>query len=258
MKEFLIKTIKLWLALICFGIAIGLFYLLSDFFSNGGGFVRVKGLIAPFIFVIFGVSLLCSFIKTSFNNGNRYYGIIAILFVALIGGGVWYFNSTSYQNKRQFNNVMNGTLSEDEALAGIGNMLKEHTPESTDLAIQCLEHLDAKGSKKATFLLGEIYFDEIYEVQDYSKALKYLDKSREAYEIAETNDDFVVIMPHELTKSYEYLGDIYSQGLAGKFDKDKALHYYRLSLKGQLKVNAGKIEHKIEALSPDSVSSINE
>jgi len=257
MKDFIVKTIKLWLALVCFGIAIGLYFLLFDFFSKGGGFIRLKGLIAPIVFAIFGVSLLCSFIKTAFKHGNRYYGIIAILVVALIGGGVWYFTSSSYQNQRLLNKIMNDTISEEDALAGINDVLSESTPEYVDLAIECLEHLDEKGSKEATFLLGEIYFEDRYGVQDYTKALKYLDKSRAAYEMAEVQEDYI-LMAHELTKSYEYLGDIYSGGLAGEVDKDKAIRYYQLSLKGQLKINSASIERKIEALTPDSVSNINE
>lgn len=259
MKDFFAKTIKLWLSIICFALAVGLYFLLSDFFSSGKGFIRLKGLIAPIVFAIAGVSLFSSFIKTSFKTGNRYYGIISILFVVLIGGGAWYFTSSNYQTQRTCNLIINDEMTDQDALMAISDLLKEDNEKATETAIKCLEHLNAKGVKDATFKLGEIYFDDKYRVQDYSKALNYLEKSREAYELTEASDEYRFVMPYELVKSYEYLGDIYSNGLTGEFDKEKALRYYQLSLKGQLKVNSWSIEHKIEALSQDSVSNqINE
>lgn len=254
MKDFFAKTIKLWLSIICFALAVGLYFLLSDFFASGKGFIRLKGLIAPIAFAVAGVSLFCSFIKTSFKTGNRYYGIIAILFVILIGGGAWYFSSSNYQNQRTYNLIINDEMTDEDAILAISDLLKEDNKTATEIAIKCLEHLHAKGVKDATFKLGEIYFDDKYSAQDYPKALNYLEKSREAYELTEASDEYRFVMPYELAKSYEYLGDIYSNGLAGEFDKEKALRYYQLSLNGQLKVNSWSIEHKIEALLQDSVS----
>lgn len=257
MKDFLAKTIKLWLSIVCFALAVGMYFLLSDFFSNGKGFIRLKGLIAPIAFAVAGVYLCCSFIKTSFKSGNRYYGIVAILIVILIGGGAWYFSSDIYQNKRTYNLIVSDKMTNEDALAAISVLLKEDNEKATEIAIKCLEHLHAKGVKDATFNLGEIYFEDKYGVQDYSKALNYLEKSREAYEVSEASDEFRVIMPYNLTKSYEYLGDIYGNGLAGEVEKEKALKYYQLSLNGQLEVNSWSIENKIEALLQDSVSNHN-
>lgn len=258
MGNFFIKTIKLWGAIICFAASIGLFYLLSDFFSNGGGFIRVKGLIAPIVFAFLGLSLLWSFVKTGFKQGNRYNAVIAILLVAIIGGCFWYFTSTGYQNQRIYNNIVNGNKSDEEALSDIEQLLTARDPDATKLAVECLIHLHNNGVKEASFKLGEMYFSDDYGIQNYTYAFTYLDGAREKYEIAEAQEGDQMFGNHELSKIYEYLGDIYSNGLNGEVNADKAIDYYRLSIKNPLNFNSSAIEKKINTLSNNPDESLSE
>jgi len=258
MGNFFFKTIKLWGAIICFAASIGLFFLLSESFTNGVGFIRVKGLIAPILFAIIGLWLLWGFVKTGLKQGNRYYTVIAILLVVIIGGGFWYFTSAGYQNQRIYNNIVNGNVSDEEALSDISDLLSKRNPNTINLAIECLVHLHNKGVKEASFKLGEMYFTNDYGVQNFSNAFIYLEGAREKYEIADAQEGDQILGNHDLSKIFEYLGDIYNEGLNGDVDVEKALNYYRLSLKNPLNFNSSSIEQKINKLSKIQDENISE
>lgn len=259
MGNFFIKTIKLWGALLCFAISIGLALLLKDFFSNGGGFIRVKGLIAPVVFAVFGVVLLIGFIKSSFKQQNRVAGIISLLLLCAFGFAIYYFTSSDVKYDKLYNQMVRGEIPEEKRLSEITTLLNTHDAKALSVAIKCLEHYASNGSAEANYKLGEIYFTDEYGLKDYPRAFTFLDKSRELFEISETqNED--ALMEHDLAKVYEFLGDIYCSGLNGETDLERALNYYNLSLKYPLNLSASRIEEKIQQISSkdEEVESDNE
>lgn len=66
------KTWRLWMALLCFGLAIVTGCLVADFLSgNGGSFIRVKGLVAPLLFAICGIVSFADFITHLFKKDDE-------------------------------------------------------------------------------------------------------------------------------------------------------------------------------------------
>ena len=253
MGQFFLKTVKLWGALICFAISVGLFYLMGEFFTNGGGFIRVKGLLAPIVFAIFGLILLLGFIKSSFKEGNRGSALITIVLLCGIGGVIYYFSSDNLKHDRTYEKIVSNDLTEEEAFSEIIKMLNESDVHSITTAIKCLEHYASNNSAQANFKLGEIYFTDEYGLQDYSKAYSYLDKARELFEIEDaSNGDSIT--EHDLSIAYDYLGDIYSKGLNGETNIEKAINYYKLALEYPINLHSKEIESKIQELTVSNVS----
>lgn len=253
MGQFFLKTVKLWGALICFAISVGLFYLMGEFFTNGGGFIRVKGLLAPIVFAIFGLILLLGFIKSSFKEGNRGSALITIVLLCGIGGFIYYFSSDNLKHDRTYEKIVSNDLTEEEAFSEIIKMLNESDVHSITTAIKCLEHYASNNSAQANFKLGEIYFTDEYGLQDYSKAYSYLDKARELFEIEDaSNGDSIT--EHDLSIAYDYLGDIYSKGLNGETNIEKAINYYKLALEYPINLHSKEIESKIQELTVSNVS----
>ena len=243
MANFFSKTAKLWLAIACFALAAGFFFLLNWFFSSGGGVIKIKAIILPFIFVVIGVVQLGKFIISSFKKGNRLAGLLSIAFVLAVGGVIAYLMSDHVRYDRFYDNVTDNSIPEDEALITIRNLLLEDDPEAKDIAVKCLEHLASNGSASACEELGEMYFLGNRHLQkDYSKAKTYFD---EAYKLSrkDPQDSFLT------TDTYEHLGDIYSQGLCGEVDNEKALKYYNLALSNTiLSIGTDAIKAKIEKI----------
>lgn len=253
MGHFFFKTAKLWGAIGCFAISIGLFFLLSDFFSNGGGFIKVKGLLAPIVFAIFGLILLFGFVKSNFKEGSRGSALIAIALLCVGVGVIYYFSSNEIKHNRTYDKIAGNELTEDEAFSEITKMLNETDSHSIATAIKCLEHYASNNSAQANFKLGEIYFTDEYGLQNYSKAYYYLDKARELFEIEDaSNGDS--LMEHDLSIAYDYLGDIYSKGLNGETSIEKAINYYKLALEYPINLHSKEIESKIQELTSSTVS----
>lgn len=55
-------------------------------------------------------------------------------------------------------------------------------------------------------------------------------------------------MEHDLSIAYDYLGDIYSKGLNGETNIEKAINYYKLALEYPINLNSKEIESKIQEL----------
>ena len=248
MKDFLKKTIYLWLSIVCFGIAIGLLYLLTDFFERGGGFIRIKGIIAPIVFSIFGLISLWKFIKNSFVEKNFIELTASVLLIGAVGYGVYYFSSSNYKTSQLLEKIQNGSISEDECISQIIFMLNEDNPESKVGAVECLKALTDKGSAQAWFKLGELY----YEKQDYTKAEDSFIRVCEISEPTEVKNNDYRQIGHDLSLTYEYLGNIYNAGLSGDTDKKKALMYYERALQYQLNMHSDKIRKAIETIKSET------
>lgn len=244
MKDFLKKTLYLWISIICFGIAIGLLYLLTDFFERGSGFIRVKGLVAPIVFAIFGLTSLWKFIKKSFAEKNYIELTTSVLLIVAVGYGVYYFSSSNYQTSQLLEKIQNGSISDDECISKVTVMLNEDNPESKAGAVECLKALSDKGSAQAWIKLGELY----YEQQDYTKAEDSFIRVCEILEPKEVEGTDYKHIGHDLSLAYEYLGNIYNAGLSGYMDKQKALIYYERAIQYPFNMHSVKIQKEIESI----------
>lgn len=222
MKNFLGKTLYLWISIICFGLAIWLLYLLNDFFNNGGGIIRVKGILAPLSLALFGLISLWKFIKK--NIAEKNYAALSIS-VLIIAGAVWsimYFSSTEYKTSKLLSEIQNDKIDEDTGIAEITKLLNEDTPEATEGALKCLDAMAEKGSSKAWLELGVRY----YLKKDFGNAEKAFSQVCLILEPLEVHGDDYSHISIELYKAYMHLGNIYNYGLTGENNRKKALMYY--------------------------------
>lgn len=244
MKDFFKKTLYLWLSIVCFCIAVGLLYILTDFFEHGGGPIRVKGLIAPVVFVLFGLISLWKFIKKAIIEKNYIELTASVLLIGAVSSGVYYFSSINYKTSQILESIQNGSMTEDDCISQITVMLNEDNPKSKESAVECLKALADKGSAKAWFKLGELY----YEQHDYTNAEKSFIHVCEITEPIEAKDNDYRQIGHDLSLAYEYLGDIYHAGLTNDYDAKKALMYYERSIQYPLNLHADRIQWVIDSI----------
>ncbi len=244
MKDFLKKTLYLWISIICIGIAIGLFYLLTDFFEHGGGFIRVKGIIAPAVFAILGLWSFWIFIKKSINEKNYLELIASVLLIAVVVTGFFYFSSIGFKSAHLLDKIKADEITEDECISEITIMLNDNRPESRTNAIECLKALTEKGSAQAWFKLGELYFDQ----GDYGDAENSFINVCNILEPKEVEGTDYKHIGHDLSLAYEYLGNIYNTGLSGDTDKQKALLYYERAIQYPFNMHSNRIQSAIDSI----------
>lgn len=229
MGKFFAKTLKFWGAVLCFGAAIGLFFVLKKFFSSGGGVISVKGILAPALFALLGLKLLIDYVKVTLKERNYLGLVVSILVVCMAGGCVYYFTSDKVKYAQLHEQVLNGEIDENEANRVIHKMLNSYDPQFVAMAIDCLKHYSAQGSSDADYTLARIYNRGEYGMDhDYQQAFIYLEKVRVAEELEEEKGPGFPSM--RLGQLYSALGDIYHYGRVGERDPQLALDYYNRAL----------------------------
>lgn len=201
-------------SIFCFVAAYFMIGVLSDFFSAGGGYIKVKGLLLPFILFYYGSYSLYKFVK-EFGLSKT----ISIVFVALILtvgiGTIVYLNSWAYKQKTMVDNIRSGSVSNTEAMEFVQEMIYKHTASADKAARECVEILINRNSAWAMFQKAQWCKDE----GDYDGAFEYLLK---AESFLTEDDNFE-------SELYEAIAEAYYDGRGTSIDKNKALDYYILA-----------------------------
>ena len=201
-------------SIFCFVAAYFLIGVLSNFFSAGGGVIKVKGLLAPFILFIYGLYSLYKFVN-EFGLSKTISIVCVALFMAVGIGTIVYLNSWAYKQKTMVDNIRSGNVSNTEAMKFVQEMIYEHTASAYKAARECVEILINRNSAWAMFQKAQW---RKYE-GDYDGAFEYMLKAESFL----TEDD---IIESEL---YEAIAAAYYDGRGTSIDKNKALDYYILA-----------------------------
>lgn len=221
------KIIWFTATIVCFGLACLLMCILAKFFTEGGGLIKVKGLLAPG--VLFGLGLYSLYRLMSEFGLSKTLSILSVALILAAGtGSIVYLNSWSYRQKIILRDIRNGSLSETEAIRLVKELINEHSESTDKTARECVDIMIQRNSPWALYQKGSWSSQEGH----YSEAFQYMKKAEKSL----TPGDNVNL------DIYEALANAYYEGEGTTINKNLALEYYIKAYKSSSPQFEGDLE----------------